>query len=321
MEISKNYLDKFFGQEDPGIVGELVQAITEKVFTLRHIGDINNRVIHNWIAEGLVPGFKVTPIKKKGKKSNKKPQKWNRFSYLDYIWLRIVIELRKFDVSFSQLQKIKNELYTIIDIDAYLEMLKNKIDQLDKILTPEQMDEFHAMLSNPDKDKDFLDVHSQMSYLFFLLANVIIRKEAISLIINNEGKVFPYSIIAAEEFMEDKEYVEAISDHHISISLSKIVAEFITNSKELSNDVLRLKLLTVQEIRIINLIRTEKIKELKIRYDEMSNPVMIELTTNNRVSLDTKIIDIIYQKGYHSIALETAAGKVVHCSNTRKIKL
>jgi hypothetical protein len=321
MTISKNFLNRFFGQVDLSIISELWEALTEKLFTLRHIGDISNRVIHNWVKEGLVPGFEVVSRTKKKSKSGKNTPKWHRFSFLDYIWLRILIELRKFDLSFLLLKKIMDNLYYNIDFSDYMVLLKDNIVQLEKILTQDQKDDFHAALANADKDEELMAVHSTMNFLYFLLCDIIIHKEAVSLIIDNQGNVHPFSNAYAENLMSDKEYVEAISGHHVSISLSKIVAEFISNSTELDSTVLRLKLLTAQEIRIINLIRKERPKELNIRFTEQGKPERVELTYSKKVSPDTKIIDMIFQRGYHSISIETADGKVVYCKNTRKIKL
>jgi hypothetical protein len=322
MELNKNLLDKYFGQFEWNLLAEFVGVMTEKTFILRDIGDISNRVIHNWIAEDLIPGFKVTSENKEGNKTDQKQRKWNRFSFVDYIWLRIIIELRKFDISFSLLHKIKNDLFSCIEVDDYIELIKNNIGEIEKIIPKEHMDEVHAMIANAVEKKEVFKIgFSKFNYLYILLGGVIIRKEATSLIIDNQGRVYPYAVAYAESLMDSPDFNEAILGHHICISLTKIVSEFISKSTELNDDVLRLKLLTNQEIKILNLIRTDNIKDLKIRYDNKSKPVMIELTTNDKVFLETRIIDVIYQKGYHSIVVETDAGNVVYCSNTRRIKL
>jgi hypothetical protein len=321
MDINKNFLDKFWGNKDITSTTELGAVLTEKIFTLRDIGDISNRVMHNWVKENLVPGYKVIPKKKSLDKLDSTIHTWHRFSFLDYVWLRILIELRKFDVSFSIIQRIKENLLFNIAIGQFLELLKDHIDQIENIIPKEHQDEFHAWLESPEKDSDIAEIHSKLNFLFFLLCEIIIDKEDISLVIDNEGIVYPYSLVYHERHKEDEEYIQVISGHHISISLTKIISEFISNSKELEKNPLRLKLLSEQEIKIVNLLRTEKLKELKIRFDENSKPVLIELTSNKKANLDTRIVDLIYNNGYFSISIETAEGKVIHCRNTRKIKL
>jgi hypothetical protein len=321
MELNNIFLDKYFGNKDITAAAELADVISEKSFTLRDIGDISNRVLHNWIKESLVPGFKIIPQNDSQNEMELLTRKWHRFSFLDYVWLRILIELRKFDVSLAIIKKAESNVFKNIELHKFIELYKGNIDQIEKLIPADERDEFHAWLESPEKDIEVAKMHSRLNFLFFLLADVIIHKEAISLIIDSTGRVHPYSISYFEKLSDNGEYQQALTGHHISISLSKIVSEFISKSKELSNEVLRLKLLTEQEIKIINLIRTEKLNELKIRYNENSKPEMVELTSYNKASTETKIIDMIFQKGYHSIAIETSGGKVVHCRNTRKIKI
>ncbi len=321
MELSRTLLDKYCGQKSFEFAAELCELMTEKNFTLSNIGSISNRVMHNWVKEGLVPGFEVIHKPSEKDSALERTRKWHRFSFVDYVWLRIIIELRRFDVSFELIKKIKNDLLSNIELSNFLEFMKGQEEALEKFVPADKKDEFHAWIGSPSHDEEIALIHSKLNFLFFLIIDTVVHKEAISLIINQSGKVHPYSLAYYDGLKDDEKYKQAILGHHISISLNSIIAEFISNSNELGTEVLRLKLLTEQEIKIINLIRRQKIQELTIRFDEKSEPVMIELTSINKVSIDTRLLDLIYQHGYHSIKCETADGQVMHCRNTRKVKL
>lgn len=93
-----NDLGKFL-QAKTAKDGSLISFLTEKRFTIKNV-DTTYRLINHWSTHGL---FEDTRAEKKG---------WRKFSLVDMVWLKILIDLRTFGlpldkikVSFKSLQE------------------------------------------------------------------------------------------------------------------------------------------------------------------------------------------------------------------------
>ena len=90
-------LEEFIDTKNFEKLGELHELLSEEKLSAGDTG-VNYRVINHWDEKGIIR------YSRKGKVSNRK------YSFVDFIWIKIVNELRTFGVSLPVIQKMANEI-------------------------------------------------------------------------------------------------------------------------------------------------------------------------------------------------------------------
>src|SRR3954471_12465116 len=95
----KSLNNELFEVFKDGTAMEFLHKIEEKNFLLINTG-ISPRVFNNWKKLGLLPQASTE-------------RKWNKFSFTEFIWLKIVQELREFGLSIEKILKVRKLLFEI----------------------------------------------------------------------------------------------------------------------------------------------------------------------------------------------------------------
>jgi hypothetical protein len=144
---------------------------------------------------------------------------------------------------------------------------------------------------------------------FFLIfdtkSNFILLKEGQ---FSNESEAF------------QREFEQVTRRSHIRISMNNVLEEFVESFGPL-NSFERVPILTKQESEVVQLMRTENVSKVEIRFNGNSKPQMIEITTKNLISERARLNELILSRGYQDITLKTQNGNIVCCENTIKYKL
>lgn len=285
---------------------ELHKSIHIKRFTIKDVG-ITHRWITHWDDEDLL--FYPT---EKGK--------WRKFNLVEFVWLKIIVELRKFDVPLNVIKALKENL---------------KYDNLDfKSLINDPTVQELLLAMGGDENQDFIkdyiasgelssDIDKNaplaLNAIEILVLQNIVLKSHISLLINLRGEVVPLRLGYVNELSRMDGFERFMYDSYISIPISKIISDFISgNNTDLISD--KLQLLTFEETRVLELLRQDEITEMKIKLSKLNEIDFIELTREEKVNKANRFSDIIMNNGYQEITAKTQGGEIVHCKNTYKIK-
>jgi DNA-binding transcriptional MerR regulator len=297
-------LEIFLKSEHVNHFPELCSNLLEKRFTASQAG-ITHRWITYWDKEGLL--FSKT-----------EKEKWRKFSFIEYVWLRIIRELRKYHISIKIIRNLKNALLT----EYHLVDLLDSKDVVDIVISrvPDHLkDEVRNYLKNKDQiKKEFPAEFFSILYLFTL--DAIVLKSHIALLVNQGGEFIPFKENYIEKYQEITGYYEFIHKSYVSVSITEIVSDFI-KGRDLKTTSHQMALLTDKEAEIIRLIREEKLSSLKIRFDKNHQIDLLEVCKEQQLDKEARFIDLIMSKGYHDIEVKIEKGEVVYCENIRKIKL
>src|SRR6185295_14234079 len=75
---------------------KLHQSLMEKRFSISD-AQVSHRLITYWEAKGILPD-----TNEKGK--------WRTFDFVEYVWLKIIVKLREFNVGLDSIKKVKEVL-------------------------------------------------------------------------------------------------------------------------------------------------------------------------------------------------------------------
>jgi DNA-binding transcriptional MerR regulator len=278
---------------------ELMGNIHEEKYTIGTIG-VSHRVLTHWEDKNLL----LNPKKSKD-------EKWRKFDLSSVVWLKIVKELRELKAPLELIYKIKEHISYKYDFVNDPEMRAVFRDMLVSYFGEEEIDQ-----------KIFDETAEEISMT--LLDDFILQaaglQSQLSLLINKEGDVFPYRESLHNELMKIPDFLEIFRNHHISISISKIIAEILTilPEEELYKNY---QFLTEDELKVLRAIREEdNIKSLLVKFGKKKKVDLIKTSYDQKADLKARLMDLITKNGYHDITLKVENGSVVYCQNTRKTK-
>ena len=307
--MSEKKLDilQFKGNFDKAIY--LQNKFNERIFSKTEI-DIIYFDFTNWERKGLID------ISHKVKKGGHK-----KLSYVDYVWVSIVKQLRGFGFSYDEIKSVKSSLFTNVfkDKEAVKELLSHK-EYISKKsgINFDDLDQ----LDGVDLDQEDWSV----SFLEFLMMNIMLfaQKTVLQCFKDQPEVVIPLS----ENIIMDYEHVNAtdlfaryINKSHVCISLTDIMKYFIKEGEE-SFETGFPHVLSQEEHDVLKAIRHnyQDLKSVNIKFKD-NKPQLLEIKMMKKVKVESRILELIKSGEYATIEIKTVDGKLSHYEKTEKIKL
>lgn len=287
---------------------DLFNKIQEKVFLKTEI-DIVYSDIKNWERSNLLSEYNES------EKGN-----WNKISYSEYVWMKIVEQLKDFGCSNEEVLLLKKQIVSKFKVKDYILLF----DEIKKIIGDKDFEiysQLYIELNNSDSEKEF-----NFNILDIFIVNIIYTGEQLSLFIRKDDSqhFLPFSNTMLKEYSNYS--ISSLVDDFLNfpfynIPISNYVSKFLSNRKDVNHNLFTM-ILSEQESKLLKIIRKnfEKIKQLKVKY-KTGNIELIEVTTIKKVALESKIINHIKKADYKKITIDIANGNIVNFEDTEKIKL
>jgi len=294
----------FKGKLDQALV--LYNKFNERVFSKTEI-DVVYSDFTNWERKGLID------ISHKVKKGGHK-----KLSYVDYVWVSIVKQLRGFGFSYDEIKSVKSSLFTNVfkDKEAVKDLLSHK--EYISRKSEGQLDNLDQL----DADQTDFDV----SMLEFLMMNIMIfaQKTVLQCFKDEPEVVIPLS----ENIIMDYEHVNAtdlfaryINKSHVCISVTDIMRYFLEEGED-SFEAGFPHVLSKEEHDVLKAIRYNyhDLKSVNIKFKD-NKPQLLEIKMMKKVKVESRILELIKSGEYATIEIKTVDGKLSHYEKTEKIKL
>ncbi len=289
---------------------KLIEKLNEKFFLKTEI-DVVYTNITNWERIGLL-------FASEGEDKGN----WKKISYIEYVWIKIVEQLKEFGCDNNAIIGIKEFMFFDIKIK---DIINTSNKNLDLIEESGMLDDFLKFKAEITDEYNEIPI---VSLLGLIVSNTIIKGEQMSFFFKKDNP--EYFIFFSNELLigyEKNDSLDLIKDFFnypfFSIPLSAIISKFIDNNdKKISFENQLTMIITDQEHKLLKVIRKKfnEIKSLKIKFKE-GNIELIEITSVKKVALESKLIDHIKKGDYLKIIIDTVDGKIVNFENTQKIKL
>jgi len=159
-----------------------------------------------------------------------------------------------------------------------------------------------------------------MNLLSLLLAEAIVKRKHMALMVTPDGGIYPFSLEDLDELNQDDSFVQFLEKTYVSVSLTEIIKKFISDFdiKSSSN---KLMLINEREAQLIKLLHEEKLESLTVHMDDCNVIQLIEAKKSyDKLDKESRLLDLIMKNGYQTIELKTQDGRIVQCKNIRKIK-
>jgi polyhydroxyalkanoate synthesis regulator phasin len=244
---------------------------------------------------------------------------WHKFNLTECVWLKIVYQLDRLNISYDEIKKFKDQLFRKIEFPKALEN-KKIIKKIQEALKKNNLHEISEIINSSEYMASLKE--EEMTLLNLLVIDVIFTLKNIRLLFSANGDdILMCFIDGLEDDVKDiAENKSFLKSTHISLSLNQILFE-ITNEIIEDNDLRKLKLVSEAESNILDAIKGNGVSKIEILYNNEDKPKLLKVTSKNKLDCSMRIKEMILNSEYQDIKITTANGNVISYENTRKIKL
>lgn len=281
-------IDEFFDVKSIEKTAQLYEKLIEDRFYVSNTG-ISYRTINHWNEKGLI------------RCSRKNEGGDRRFSFADFVWIKIVNELRSFGVSIPTIKKITDEIYTHLPIQKIFEIINNNYESV-KNLCGQDNDDFLEFLKNKDYENvDLTDI--KISYLHLLIADAISGREPMSIIVIKSGEWFPFNP-TKEKLYSDEVINKRRFSSHISICLLDIIFQFF-KSETVIRFMKDFKLISPLEQKMLDELESDSFNKVSVFYKtEKYTPLEIKKSKTAK----SQLLQIIRDRQYSHFIITDVNG-------------
>lgn len=277
----------------------LFKVVRENRFSLSDVG-VTYRWISHWNKMGLLIGDYAEG-------------KWKKFDLVEFVWLRMIIQMRKFNLSLEMIKRVKENLIQEIPVSEVLGV-NEVLDALMKLAKEDKRDEVRKVLQDQDVMTRF---QSQTINLFeTLIMDIVSFHNSFSIFISSE-QVIPVKHSSLEHIASNASFNTIFKGSFISISISEILRDFMLSDLGIKRKQ-KLALLTEGEEQVLKALREDNLKSVTVKYGINQKIDLLEIAKIEKVDKRARLMDFIMANGYQDITIKTQNGEIVYCENKRK---
>lgn len=303
--ISEEEIDFLLNQEFMEEYPNILESMNEPRFTISDL-KIAPRDATYWDKQGILPIVKGPGMRRK-------------YDLPQSLWIKLIQQMRSLGIGLPTIKKLKDHLLEPkLNVE---ELLRN--DAIKQI--------FKKML---EKDKEHINVDELLADPIFLseikgepmtvfeiaVLSVVVYRKPLNYIVNKDGEYLLYSANKHTELINKApEISEFITSPHFCLSITKAYASLV---QEWSPEpfISKISLLSKSELEILDIIRRKDVNSITIKYKD-GEPDLLEIETQNEISMEQRFLDVIAKNGYQKISVSTQNGKIVHFENKIQMKL
>jgi DNA-binding transcriptional MerR regulator len=275
---------------------------------------------------GLTPKVLADWSRKDLLMSEPEPNKMHRFSLTEFVWVKLVEELRKYNFPLETIRSFRDDLTghegdiveDLWDNDLMFEMLL----KLEGGKNPEYIRKFVESPEGKTFTKKFLTPDMLGgNILEVIIVMSLFLKTPMTFLLNYKGEGVLFNPIMLQDGAYEEEQIESLfASSFVSISLTEVLANVLVSSDtEFLNG--QLMFLSDQEANVLQALREDQLESVRIKFDKDHSMDLMEISKVQRHEREKRLMEILMRDGYQDITLKTQHGKVVFCRNTRKVKL
>lgn len=249
---------------------------------------------------------------------------WNKVNFYEYCWLQLVVKLREMNMPVEVIAKLRNTMFD--DNDDFFKRLFQELNKF-------QLD--NPAVQKVRKEYDLANLFEHMPPWFFntfkklfspfnlIILRLMTDRTPMNILVKYDGDC----ILINEDSFKKAELIslffEFIQQPFVNIPLADLLDGFYSSDAIKSKDKKAIFNLTDRELKVLELLRTEGIKEIKIRLTEnQRGQILIEtLEQKSLPQLETRIASMLKKNEFQNIRLYAEKGHLLLFEETKKIRI
>ncbi len=281
------------------------KLLLEKKYPLSAIG-ISDKMAFDWTRAGLYLEEKKT----KGRR---------KYNPIEYVWLRLVKDLREFGLSYDSIKNVKDFLLDSLGYAAFMSMVydgqKDYMKEAGENFKSKQDDKVGFIIDMLNQEQNLVNTP-----IGFFISMVVHSKANVSLVIEKNGDTH------VDFRSQDGSQIYGVEDYHaaprITYPLKYVVADFVAREDLTGHDLMEdVVELNDDEKKLLDLLREGGISSLTVRLNDDNEITLIEREENLDLRESrARLCDLMARNSYQDITIKSADGKVVSIKRTTKMK-
>jgi DNA-binding transcriptional MerR regulator len=293
----------YLGERRYGRILELCDRLLQKSFVGTDTG-VPYRSINHWEAAGLIDD------------GREEGQRWRRFSFVEFVWIRMIDEMRKVGLPVDAIKAVKEQLFQpadIVDLDMHLRSIYQAADK--------QHPDHEAGRDAMEKDMQgrfnggFEEQKVEGNWLQHLILSSIIKRCPVVLVVFTDGT--PLAIHEEPGYFIFPEHLDRLSfETHARIPITGIIKEFLSGDLAIGR-IGDLQILEPNEQAVLRIIHSGLYDSVTVNFKDKKMKSM-ELRQSQEVT--RKIVDVLSAGKYQDICIVQHEGQITKIENTLKYK-
>ena len=283
---SNEFDDKLFGYEN-----SFHSKLIEPRFAVKDF-DVQPQYINHWRKHDLF----FSCEEERGRKS---------YSFVDYVWIRMIEKMKDIGLRFEIIQKVRDELQAE---SIWLEKTNQnfvKIIEKAKVAgaKKEQLEELEV------KKKSLFYLGKLQTYFSSHLTISIALKSELSFLINPNGEVLHSHAKYFNELIKSEKFASSFKSFYISISVTDIIQEFIEGEKrQMATE--KLQIISEEEQAVLDQLEEGAIVKLVVEIGGVLSDLFEGKPNEDERSetIKSEFLEIITTQPYKQITFQNKRG-------------
>jgi len=235
-----------------------------------------------------------------------------KFSFVEFVWLKIVEQFRSFYMDFEAINKFKANLFMSVEIKG----LETSQEQATKYiaglkLSKQEKEKLHQFLTTPAKHSD-----GTYTILHFLIVDVLTSRYPATFAVFADG-TYLLNDSHRLHLYSDTEKARLNQEAYITVSLMAILRSFLAS--EFASDVLaEIDLLPHAESQLFRILEKGNYDTIYI-ITKYPKPSTVQLEKGSDVNI--RIVDALFKNEFHQIVVEHGNRIILKVDHVAKLHL
>ncbi len=293
----------YIGERRYDKILELSERLMQKSFIGTDTG-VPYRSINHWENSGLIENDRG------------EARSWRRFSFVEFIWIRMIDEMRRVGLPMDTIKAVKQSLFqpaSIVDLDIHLRSIYQARGAAN--VYHEAGREAMEKDMQGRFDGGFEEQQLDGNWLQHLILSSIVKRCPVILVVFTDGT--PFAIHEEPGYFIFPEHMDRLSfETHVRIPITGIIKEFLRGGLAIER-MGDLQILEPNEQTVLRIIHSGQYDSVTVNFKDKKMKSM-ELRQSQEVT--RKIVDVLAAGKYQDISIVQHEGQITKIENTLKFK-
>ncbi len=293
----------YIGERRYDKILELSERLMQKSFIGTDTG-VPYRSINHWENSGLIDNDRG------------EARSWRRFSFVEFIWIRMIDEMRKVGLPMDTIKAVKQSLFqpaSIVDLDIHLRSIyqaRGTANVYHEAGRQEMEKDMRGRF-----DGGFEEQQLDGNWLQHLILSSIVKRCPVILVVFTDGT--PFAIHEEPGYFIFPDHMDRLSfETHVRIPITGIIKEFLRGDLAIER-MGDLQILEPNEQTVLRIIHSGQYDSVTVNFKDKKLKSM-ELRQSQEVT--RKIVDVLAAGKYQDISIVQHEGQITKIENTLKFK-
>ena len=297
--------------ETPEAFIENLMKLADRKLKVTEMGiGFDRKLLYAWKQHGLLP-------------FSHDDKSWNRFSFIETCWLKILLEYRSIGVGIEKLKTLKEFFFKPNFIEEYIEKSNELIDEPN---TEVELKKKLGITKKVEISDEVIAAYKkiQLSLFSLYLYSIMMTRANHSLVITTEGKieVIDLNLLVTDSISELPKLHTLLSDNTIaSVNVRKIILELSGTHEHFSKTEVGAMFSEKSVNALRNLFLDNNVKEVTIRVSENGVATVSIKRDMDLAEMQKEIYDLRKKGNFKDVIIKTRDGNIQYFEQTELIKL